>query len=40
MSKLNSNTLAIQIFALTKRFDGLMAVDSISLEIRRGELFS
>jgi len=40
MSKLNSNTLAIQTFALTKRFDGLMAVDSINLEISRGELFS
>lgn len=40
MSRLNNNTLAIQIFALTKRFDGLMAVDSIDLEIRRGELFS
>lgn len=40
MSRLNNNRLAIQIFALTKRFDGLMAVDSISLEIRRGELFS
>ena len=40
MSKLNSNTLAIQIFALTKRFDGLMAVDSIDLGIGKGELFS
>lgn len=40
MSRLNSNTLAIQTFALTKRFDGLMAVDSINLEISRGELFS
>ncbi len=40
MSRLNSNTLAIQTFALTKRFDGLMAVDSIDLEIRKGELFS
>ena len=40
MSKLNSDTLAIQTFALTKRFDGLMAVYSINLEISRGELFS
>jgi len=40
MSRLNNNPLAIQIFALTKRFNSLMAVDSIDLEIRRGELFS
>ena len=40
MSRLNSNTLAIQTFALTKRFDGLMAVNSVDLEIKRGELFS
>lgn len=40
MSKLNSKTLAIQIFALTKRFDGLMAVNGIDLGIGKGELFS
>ena len=40
MSKLNSNTLAIQIFALTKRFDGLIAVNGIDLGIGKGELFS
>ena len=32
--------LAIQTFALTKEFDGLVAVNGIDLEIRKGELFS
>jgi len=40
MSKLNNNPLAIQTFALTKEFDGLVAVNSIDLGIKRGELFS
>jgi ABC-2 type transport system ATP-binding protein len=40
MSRLNSNNLAIQTFALTKRFDRLIAVNSIDLEIKKGELFS
>jgi ABC-2 type transport system ATP-binding protein len=33
-------SLAIQTFALTKQFDGLVAVDGIDLGIRKGELFS
>ena len=40
MGRLNSNTLAIRTFALTKRFDSLTAVDSLDLEIKKGELFS
>jgi len=40
MSRLNSNTLAIQTFTLTKRFDSLIAVNGIDLEISKGELFS
>lgn len=40
MSRLNNNPLAIQTFALTKEFDGLVAVDGIDLGIRKGELFS
>ena len=39
-SRLNSNPLAIQTFALTKEFDGLVAVNGIDLGIRKGELFS
>ena len=31
---------AVQTFKLTKRFDGLVAVNGIDLEINRGELFS
>ena len=37
---MNSNPLAIQIFALTREFNGLVAVDGIDLGIRDGELFS
>jgi len=37
---LNSNPLAIQTFALTREFNGLVAVDGIDLGIRDGELFS
>jgi ABC-2 type transport system ATP-binding protein len=33
-------SLAIQTFALTKQFDGLVAVNGIELGIRKGELFS
>ena len=40
MSKPNSDSLAIQTFALTRRFNSLMAVNGIDLGIRRGELFS
>ncbi len=31
---------AVQTFKLTKEFDGLVAVNSINLEIKKGELFS
>jgi len=31
---------AVQTFKLTKQFDGLVAVNSIDLEIKKGELFS
>ena len=37
---MNSNPLAIQTFALTREFNGLVAVDGIDLGIRDGELFS
>ncbi len=35
-----SDNLAIQTFNLTKIFNGLVAVDSIELNIKRGELFA
>jgi len=31
---------AVQTFKLTKKFDGLVAVNDIDLEINKGELFS
>jgi len=33
------NGLAIEVTGLTKRYDGLVAVDGISFEVRKGELF-
>jgi ABC-2 type transport system ATP-binding protein len=33
------NSTAIEVRNLTKRYDGLLAVDSISFEVRQGELF-
>ncbi|GAI39899.1 unnamed protein product [marine sediment metagenome] len=35
-----SDNLAIQTFNLTKIFNGLVAVDGIELNIKRGELFA
>jgi ABC-2 type transport system ATP-binding protein len=40
MSKRNGNSLAIQTYALTKRFNSLTAVNAIDLEIQKGELYS
>jgi len=40
MSRLNSDPLAIQTFALTREFNGLVAVNAIDLGIKKGELFS
>ena len=37
---MNSSLLAVQTLKLTKEFDGLVAVDHIDLEIKKGELFS
>jgi len=34
-----NNSLAIEVTDLTKRYDGLVAVDGISFEVRKGELF-
>ena len=33
------NGFAIEVTGLTKRYDGLVAVDGISFEVRKGELF-
>lgn len=37
---MNDDSLAIQTFGLTKEFNGLVAVDGIDLEVKKGELFS
>jgi len=36
----NNDTFAIKTFGLTKKFDGLVAVNGINLGIKEGELFS
>jgi ABC-2 type transport system ATP-binding protein len=36
----NSNRFAIQTFSLSRKFEGLVAVDGIDLSIKEGELFS
>jgi ABC-2 type transport system ATP-binding protein len=33
------DTVAIEVRSLTKRYDGILAVDGISLEVRKGEFF-
>jgi len=40
LSRELDDTLAIQTFKLTKRFENLIAVDSIDLDIKKGELFA